>query len=99
LAKEYLNIANELDEENVIYLANLSFLHLADKEFDKAKYYLEKARALDENDPQVKALIEEYEVITGEKLGEVIKEEFLDNSQIEDFVETSKDSGKTLREI
>ena len=99
LAKEYLSIANELDEENVIYLANLSFLHLADKEFDKAKYYLEKARVLDENDPQVKALIEEYEGITGEKLGEVIKEEFVDNSQIEDFVKSSKENGKSLREI
>ncbi|MDD4081971.1 MAG: hypothetical protein WC162_00940 [Sphaerochaetaceae bacterium] len=99
LAKEYLNIANELDEENVIYLANLSFLYLADKEFDKAKYYLEKARVLDENDPQVKALIEEYEGLTGEKLGEIIKEEFVDNSTIEEFLETSKENGNTLREI
>jgi len=87
LAKSYLQIACDLDEENVIYLTNLAFLHIADEEYEEAREMIEKARALDPEDPQLKYIIKEYSEKTGDTLGDVIKEEVYTD---EDFEELHK---------
>lgn len=86
MAKEYLSMAIEREEDNVIYLANLAYLYLAEKDFDSARYYLEKARAIDENDAQVQDLIEEYEVITGEKIADVVIEQSVSKEEIDEMI-------------
>jgi len=87
LAKSYLDIAADLDPENVIYLTNLAFLYLSDNEFVECREMIEKARALDPNDPQLKYIIDEYQKKTGDTLSEVIKEEIYSD---EDFDELHK---------
>lgn len=99
LAKSYLQIAVDLDEEDVIYLSNLAFLHLASGEFSECREYLEKARAIDEEDPQVKYLIEEYTKQTGDKIGAVITEQSLSDEEMEALKEKGKKSGIPYKEI
>lgn len=59
LAKSYLEIALELDAENVKLLSNLAFLHLQDEEFNQVQSLLLRAQAIDPNDPAVKHLQQE----------------------------------------
>ncbi len=84
LAKNYLDIALDLDPENVKILTNLAFLHLRDEEYDLARELLERARVCDERDPGVKQLMKDYERITGDKLAEVIVEELVDANDLTD---------------
>lgn len=99
LAKSYLQIAVDLDGEDVVYLTNLAFLHLADGEFEESRELLEKARLIDEEDPQLKYLMDEYEKCTGDKIGAVINEEIYDKEDIEDLKSKAKDSGIPFKEI
>jgi len=85
LAKNYLQIALDLDGENMIYLLNLAFLHLADNEFTESRELLEKARAIDSNDPQLKFLLEEYQKKTGDEIGDIISEEIYTDEQFEEL--------------
>lgn len=87
LAKSYLDIASDLDPENVIYLTNLAFLYLSDGEYSQSREMIERARALDPEDPQLKYIIKEYEDKTGDKLGSVITQEIYTD---EDFEELHK---------
>lgn len=79
LSKSYLNIAVEMDPENLTLLSNLAFLHLQDEEFDEAKEWLEKARLLAPSDSQLKYMMEEYTRKTGEDFGDLIQEEIVHN--------------------
>ena len=99
LAKSYLQIAVDLDGEDVIYLTNLAFLHLADGEFEESRELLEKARQIDEEDPQLKYLIDEYEKHTGDKIGEVISEEICDDDAFEELKSKANSKGIPFREI
>ena len=99
LAKSYLQIAVDLDGEDVIYLTNLAFLHLADGEFEESRELLEKARQIDEEDPQLKYLIDEYEKHTGDKIGEVISEEIYDDDAFEELKSKANSKGIPFREI
>lgn len=83
LAKSYLDIACDLDSENTIYLTNLAFLHLADGEYAEAREMIEKARAIDSEDPQLQYIIKEYVDKTGDSLGDVIKEEIYTDEDFE----------------
>ncbi|AEC02155.1 tetratricopeptide repeat protein [Parasphaerochaeta coccoides] len=74
LAKDYLGIALDLEEENVPIMANLAFMHLDDENFNEARVLLEKARRIDPQDPGVIQLMSDYERRTGEKLSSVIHE-------------------------
>ena len=65
LAKDYLEIALELDSENVKLLSNLAFLSLQDEQFNKAYELLERAKVVDPADPAVKHLQEELAKRTG----------------------------------
>ncbi len=85
LAKSYLQIAIDLDEENTVYLTNLAFLHMQDNELSQAKEMIEKARAIDSNDPELTYLMEEYTNRTGEKFGDVISEEIYTDEQFEEL--------------
>ncbi len=87
LAKAYLNTAVDLDPNNITALSNLSYLLLEDEDFDEARYYLEKARDAAKDDEIIKNLISRYESATGEKIGEVIKEEVIDSSEDESMQE------------
>ena len=89
----------DLDGEDVIYLTNLAFLHLADGEFEEARELLEKARQIDEDDPQLKYLIEEYEKHTGDKIGEVISEEIYDDEAFEELKSKASSKGIPYKEI
>jgi tetratricopeptide (TPR) repeat protein len=82
LAKNYLDIALDLDGDNVKLLSNLAFLHLRDGEYDQARELLERARACDEHDPGVRQLMHDYERQTGEKLSQIIIEEMVDADQL-----------------
>lgn len=84
LAKSYLDIALDLDPENVKILTNLAFLHLRDDEYDQARELLERARACDERDPGVKQLMKDYEQSTGDKLSDIIVEELVDANDLAD---------------
>ena len=84
LAKEYLNSAVDLDGYNLKAISNLAFLHLRDNEFDEARYYLEKARNLADDDEIVRNLIDRYEEATGEKIGGRISEEVVDDGSGDD---------------
>ncbi|MGN1164527.1 MAG: tetratricopeptide repeat protein [Candidatus Ornithospirochaeta sp.] len=81
LAKAYLETAIDLDEENLTTTTNLAYLHLEDGEYDSAREYLEKARYLAKDDKLVKSLIKEYEKATGDKIGAVIHEEYVKNTE------------------
>ena len=85
LAKSYLDIASDLDPESVVYLTNLAFLHVSDGEFAEARECIEKARALDSNDPQLKYIMKEYEEKSGDKLGDVVKEEIYTDEDFEEL--------------
>lgn len=91
LAKNYLDIALDLDRENVKILTNLAFLHLRDEEYDQARELLERARACDEHDPGVKQLMKDYEQITGDKLSDIIVEEMVDANTITEQDEQGHD--------
>ncbi len=82
LAKQYLDTAIDLDEENITLLSNLAYLHLGDEEFDLAREYLERARSVDEDDPVIAQLIATYQATTGEQVGEPVVQEYLDSEDV-----------------
>ncbi len=82
LALFYLDTAIDLEPENITLLTNLALLNLEDKNYDKARYLLEKSRDIDENDPLVIHLIEKYTSETGEQIKEIIKEEIVDDEKM-----------------
>ena len=84
LAKAYLNTAVDLDEYNLKAISNLAYLHLMDKEFDEARYFLEKARAIAADDEIIADLIGNYEELTGETIGDRITEEVIESDDNED---------------
>ena len=94
LAKNYLNTAADLDETNLTALSNLAYLHLEDKEFDDARYYLEKARNIANDDEIIKNLIATYEKATGEKIGDKITEEVIDSKEDEEMEEIMEELEK-----
>ena len=98
LAKAYLNSAIDLDGTNLTAISNLAFLHLADEEFDEARYYLEKARSVAKDDEIIKSLIVQYEKATGEKIGDVISEEVIDSKEDEDMAEIIEELEKGQEE-
>ena len=69
LAKDYLDIAVDLDDKNLTYLSNLAYMHLEDEEYGQARRLLEKARALDSSDPLIQQLMKDYTAKTGDELG------------------------------
>jgi hypothetical protein len=77
LAKSYLDIAVELDEENLTYLSNLAYLYLTDKQYDEAKEWIEKSRRIAPEDAQIQAMMKAYTEETGEEFGPVITEELV----------------------
>ena len=97
LAKSYLQIAVDLDEDDVIYLSNLAFLHLASGEFEESRELLERARKIDPEDPQLKYLIEEYEKQTGDEIGQIISEDVYSDEDIEEL--KNKNNGIPYKEI
>ena len=99
MSKEYLNMAVEVEEDNVIYLANLAYLHLSEKNFDQARYFLERARLVDPNDQQVLDLMDEYEAIAHEKLGTVITEEIHTKDEVEEIARQEHEKGHHAEEI
>ncbi|MFC2821687.1 MAG: tetratricopeptide repeat protein [Spirochaetales bacterium] len=99
LAKSYLQIAVDLDDEDTVYLLNLAFLHLASKEYAECRELLEKARVLDPEDPQLKYLIDEYSKQTGDKVGDIILEQPLSNEEFEDLRQKGAESGIPYKEI
>lgn len=99
LAKSYLDIAADLDPENVIYLTNLAFLYLSDNEFAESREMIEKARALDPNDPQLKYIIDEYEKKSGDKLADVITEEIYTDEQFDELHKKDKEEHIHREEI
>ncbi|MDD2296620.1 MAG: tetratricopeptide repeat protein, partial [Sphaerochaetaceae bacterium] len=52
----YLEIALELDEDNVKLLSNLAYLHIRSEEFNRAHELLLRGQAIDPNDPAIKHL-------------------------------------------
>lgn len=86
LAKTYLETAVDLDPENLNIVSNLAYMNLIDKDFDNARQWLEKARFLAGDDKIVKDLIEQYQMLSGEKIGELIHEEIIkdEDSDIDD---------------
>lgn len=99
LAKSYLQIAVDLDGTDVVYLTNLAFLHLADEEFEESRELLERARGIDPEDPQLKYLIDEYERVTTDKVGEVISEEVYTDEDFENLREIEKQQNIKHKEI
>lgn len=77
LAKEYLEVAIDKEDDNAIYPANLAYLHLSQKNFDEARRCLDLARRLAPDDNQVLDLIDEYEALSGEEVGPAVVEESL----------------------
>ncbi len=61
LAKDYLGIALDLEDDNVAILCNLALLELQDENYAEAEYLLKRAKEVDENDP---ALIHLWEELT-----------------------------------
>ena len=82
LAKNYLQIAVDLDEENVIYMTNLAFLYLSDGEYSLSREMIEKARIQDPEDPQLNYIIRQYEEKTGDKVDGRISEEVRSDEEI-----------------
>lgn len=89
LAIFYLDSALDLQPDDLKILTNLAYLKLEDKDFDKVRYLLEKARVIDEKDPLVKHLCKEYCKTTGETLSDIIVEEVVDD--VEAFEEENKE--------
>ena len=85
LAKNYLQIAVDLDEDDIVYAVNLAFLHLADQEYMESRELLEKARNIDPEDPQLKYLIQEYEKQTGDRIGDIINEEIRSDEELDEL--------------
>lgn len=86
----YLDSALDLEPENLKILTNLAFLKIEEEDYDKARYLLEKARALDEQDPLVIHLSKAYCNATGETLDEPIIEEV-----VEDITQYEEISGQS----
>ena len=84
LAKTYLETAADLDGNNLTVLSNLAYLYLQDGQLDEAREYLEKARFISGDDRIISSLIEEYEKISGEKIGELIHEEIVHSDDEDD---------------
>ncbi|MDT4763326.1 tetratricopeptide repeat protein [Sphaerochaeta sp. PS] len=84
LAKNYLNTAIDLEETNLTLLSNLAYLHLKDEEWDEAREFLELARNIDQNDPVIVRLMNDYEQTTGEKLSDPIVQQFVDTSELKE---------------
>ena len=84
LAKSYLGTALDLDEENITFMSNLAYLHLRSGELEEARHLLEQARSLDGEDPLIQRLMEDYTHQSGDTLGDVIIEEYLENEEIAD---------------
>ena len=99
LAKNYLQIALDLDDEDIVYAVNLAFLHLADAEYTESRELLEKARMIDPDDPQLKYLIEQYEKATGDKIGDIINEEVYTDEQFDELHKKEKEENKYHVEI
>lgn len=85
LAKNYLEIAADLDPESVVYLTNLAFLQLSDKEFEESRSNIEKAKLIDPEDPQLIYIIQQYEQETGEEISDPIKEEFYSEEELQEL--------------
>ena len=68
-------------------MSNLAFLYLTDGQFDEAREALEKARYLSGDDKIVEELINQYEKLTGEKIGEVIHEDIVKDEDSEEVEE------------
>lgn len=81
LAKTYLETAHDLDENNLSIISNLAYLYLMDNDLDSAREALEKSRYLSGDDEIVKELIEEYERKSGEKIGSVIHEDYVNGKE------------------
>lgn len=86
LAKSYLDIAVDLDNKNVTYLSNLAYMHLKDEEYTEARRLLEQARAIDPNDPLTQELMKDYERQSGDKLGDPISEQVVDDETLKEAV-------------
>jgi Flp pilus assembly protein TadD len=99
LAKSYLQIAVDLDGEDIVYLTNLAFLHLGSGEFAESRELLEKARTIDPEDPQLKYLMEEYQKATGDRIGEVISEEVYSDEELAALKDSRLNNGIPYREI
>jgi len=80
----YLDTAIDLEPDSITLLTNYALLNLEDKNYDKARYLLEKARNIDENDPLVVHLIKKYCDETGDVLSKPIKEEVVENVETEE---------------
>lgn len=87
LSKTYLEAAADLDGEDLNIMSNLAFLYLTDGQFDEAREALEKARYLSGDDKIVEELINQYEKLTGEKIGEVIHEDIVRDEDSEEVEE------------
>ncbi|MCY1152264.1 MAG: tetratricopeptide repeat protein [Sphaerochaetaceae bacterium] len=79
LALFYLDTAIDLEPENLTLLTNYALLNLEDKNYDKARYLLEKSRLIDENDPLVIHLVKKYCEETGDTLSDPINEEVVED--------------------
>lgn len=99
LAKSYLDIATDLDPENVIYLTNLAFLYLSDGMFAESREMIERARVVDSEDPQLKYIMQEYEAKTGDKFGNVISEEIYTDEDFEELHKKEHEEHKHHEEI
>ena len=84
LALFYLDTAIDLEPDSITLLTNYALLNLEDKNYDKARYLLEKARNVDEKDPLVVHLIKKYCDETGDVLSKPIKEEIVENVETEE---------------
>ena len=62
LSKDYLDIALELEEDNLTLLSNLALLLLQDEEYNRVADLILRAKEIDPNDP----LIETIEYTTKE---------------------------------
>ncbi len=68
LSKDYLEIALELEEDNVKLLSNLAFIHLRDGEENRAYELMLRAVAIDPHDPGVQYLQRELAQGEGDEL-------------------------------
>jgi len=57
LSKDYLEIALELEEENMTILSNLALLLLQDEEYNKVADLILRAKEIDPNDPLIEQLM------------------------------------------
>lgn len=98
LAKDYLDIAVDLDGENITYLCNLAYMLLKDKDYTEARRRLETARSLDENDPLVIELMKHYQEETGDTLADTIVEQVVDDETMK-MVVKSHDEEETRHDF